>query len=318
MEDATKVWVPSGKTWANILSEKKISGINLYNTDYVVKGNYGGLIEHRSKKHNTVDENGVPKWAEEPCPTFYTLQFTPFIGMCPIGCKGCLMQDVWENKAFREQKFAIFREEALRKIRLPKKPAVFYVQSSFEAFHWQYASWMHDLIFDTMVGGYWHYWFEHTRCPEVFVKRILAGKPLPEHNLLGVSIESDHDVRGFCKASSIDTRLRNIEILTNANVDLYVSIAPFIAPKNALQFASRLKESGVTRVALACDQLHNSDAATTFAARDLMHALGDNKIVVYVNTYTVKQWALDQKTSPLGPKFISWGDDERKLLFDVK
>ncbi|HNW88037.1 MAG TPA: hypothetical protein PKN48_00080 [Bacteroidales bacterium] len=321
METTKKVWVPSGKRNAEVFSQIKAGAVIIYSTDYCLKtSSYLGLLQQRDKNYLEVNEMGVPKWAEEPCPTLYTLTCTPFMGMCPIGCKECIMQIVPNNKPFCEKKFAIFRESALRELKLPKKSHTIYVQSSFEAFHWQYPTWMHDLIFDMMVLGYWQKWFEHTRCPETFVKRILAGKPLPAHNLLGVSVETDHDVPGFCKASSIDSRLRNIEILTKAGVDLYVSIAPFIIPSNAEKFASRLADCGVTKVTLACNQLRNTDKETTSAALDFMYALGDHKIAVYVNTYSIGQWGLDAVDikSNKGPKFISWGDDERKLFFDVK
>lgn len=314
-----EVWLKHAKKKVKVLSHVKIEGINLCAVDYKTDDpTYHGIIHFRPKSDLNLNDFGVPKWAEAPCPTFCECGFYPYMGMCFEQCSRCIMQKVYRNYYFRQKRLAIFKEVALIDCYLPKEPKTFYAQSSFEAFHPLAPEWMTNLIFDKILENDIHYWLFHTRAPETFVKRILKGLPMPKHHIIGVSLETDHDVKGFSRSSSIDERLKNIRILTKElNADLFVSIAPFYAPKDIKGFVRKLSQAGVTKIAICCDQLSVNSVVNQQAAHDMIEETNKQNIITYVNSYSFRKWGLDH-VAPGKLDFVTFGDPRRAKYFDIK
>lgn len=314
------------KIW-QITPEKIINRTLLAYSDYVTTEEYGGLLHFRKKKK---DEYGDLIYVEEPCGVWYELLCSPYLGLCFEGCTKCFMQNVATIRKFEKARLAIFRKRAIETVCFPKKPKHIYIQSSFEAFHPKISDWMHEMVFEMMVNNSQHYWFAHTRAPETFVNMFEKNiKYKPEHFILGISAESDHNIRGFCLAASIKNRLKATEkLIKTYGVDVVVSIAPFFSPKDPVQFVRTLRGCGVTKVAICCDQntkcTSNKNVGGTIATGlDVLAVLEEvNRLgmVAYLNKDSLNTWGFlaagdrDKYTHD----YVSWEDPRVNQYFKAK
>lgn len=301
----------------NVHSHVVIEGIDLFATDYL-PGYYGGLYANRNSNAFKLNDKGYPNWTDDPCMVFYNGMVCPFMGVCFYQCPTCMMRMVLSNAQYRKKGLALYRESAVINAKLPIEPHSLYLQSSFDPFNPKIPKWMRDSNFELMAKNDHHFWFNHTRAPETFVERFMSGHRWPTHYKLGISLESDHNIAGHGRATSIEARLKNIEILAKeTDIDLFVSVAPFFTLNDPKQFSKTLYNCGVRKITVCRNQLINTDSDNEWSAKSFLWELSELGIPAYVNSYSIDKWGLDTMGADT-PEYITYVHPRAKEFYEIK